>query len=156
MTDPRPSSEPTWAHATVRANGQRFHLVEQGSGPLVLLIHGFPESWHSWSLQIPALAAAGYRVAAPDMRGYGRSSKPREVEAYDIEQLVGDCVGIVEALGEREAIIIGHDWGLDGRLDLRLDAAGCVPWRHRRQHRVRRPWPAPHRRRLVTRRTETQ
>src|SRR4051794_1936288 len=104
-------TEPTWAHKTVSANGQRIHLVEHGEGPLVLLIHGFPESWHSWSLQIPALAAAGYRVVAPDMRGYGRSSKPADVEAYAVTELVADCVGIVEALGERQAVIIGHDWG---------------------------------------------
>lgn len=98
-------------HRTVYGNGQRFHVVEQGEGPLVLLLHGFPESWHSWSLQIPAIAQAGYRVAAPDMRGYGRSSKPADVEAYRLTELVADCVAIVEALGEKQAVVVGHDWG---------------------------------------------
>lgn len=100
-----------WTHRSVQANGQRFHLVEEGEGPLVLLVHGFPEFWHAWSNQIPVIAAAGYRAAAPDMRGYGRSSKPRDVDAYGITDLVNDCVGIVEALGEKLAVVVGHDWG---------------------------------------------
>lgn len=100
-----------WKHRSVQANGQRIHLVEQGDGPLVLMVHGFPEFWHSWANQIPAVAAAGYRAVAPDMRGYGRSSKPQEVEAYTITELVNDCVGVVEALGEEQAVVVGHDWG---------------------------------------------
>ncbi|ACU96887.1 alpha/beta fold hydrolase [Saccharomonospora viridis] len=96
---------------TVTANGQRFHYAEQGEGPLVLLLHGFPESWHSWSHQIPMIAEAGYRAVAPDLRGYGRSSKPRRVDDYRITELVADCVGLVEALGETEAVVVGHDWG---------------------------------------------
>jgi pimeloyl-ACP methyl ester carboxylesterase len=89
----------------------RIHLVEQGTGPLVLLVHGFPESWYSWRHQLPALAAAGYRAAAVDVRGYGRSSKPGDVAAYRMLDLVEDNVAVVHALGERSAVVIGHDWG---------------------------------------------
>jgi pimeloyl-ACP methyl ester carboxylesterase len=86
-------------------------VVTAGEGPLVLLLHGFPESWYSWRHQLAALADAGYRAAAPDMRGYGRSAKPPEIWDYRITELVDDCVGIVEALGERQAVVVGHDWG---------------------------------------------
>lgn len=85
--------------------------MEQGSGPLVLLVHGFPESWYAWRHQLPALAAAGYRAAAIDVRGYGRSAKPEAVDAYRMLALVEDNVAVVEALGERTAVIVGHDWG---------------------------------------------
>src|SRR3954447_2792297 len=98
-------------HRVVSANGIRIHLVEQGEGPLVLLVHGFPESWYSFRNQLPALAAAGYRAVAIDVRGYGRSSKPAAIDQYRMLQLVADNVGLVRALGEREAVIIGHDWG---------------------------------------------
>jgi pimeloyl-ACP methyl ester carboxylesterase len=77
---------------------------------MVLLCHGFPESWYSWRHQLDALASAGYRAVAMDMRGYGRSSKPTEVAAYRITELVADCVGVVEALGESTAVIVGHDF----------------------------------------------
>jgi pimeloyl-ACP methyl ester carboxylesterase len=89
----------------------RIHCVEAGTGPLVLLVHGFPESWYSWRHQIPVIAAAGYRVVAIDVRGYGRSSKPLAVEDYRMVRLVADNVGLVSALGAETAIIIGHDWG---------------------------------------------
>jgi pimeloyl-ACP methyl ester carboxylesterase len=89
----------------------RTHLVEQGTGPLVLLVHGFPESWYSWRHQLPALAAAGYRAVAIDVRGYGRSSRPEAPTAYRILELVEDNVAVVEALGEESAIVVGHDWG---------------------------------------------
>ncbi|MEV0844404.1 alpha/beta hydrolase [Streptomyces sp. NPDC049954] len=89
----------------------RVHLAEQGSGPLVLLVHGFPESWYSWRHQLPALAAAGYRAVAIDVRGYGRSSKPTAVEEYRMLAHVADNVGVVRALGERTATVVGHDWG---------------------------------------------
>ncbi|TKC87301.1 alpha/beta hydrolase [Trinickia terrae] len=92
-------------------NGIRMHYVEKGAGPLVLLCHGWPESWYVWRAQIDALAAAGYRVVAPDQRGYGLTDAPQAVEAYDILNLVGDLVGLVKALGEERAILIGHDWG---------------------------------------------
>ena len=95
----------------VETNGVRLHYVEEGRGPLVLLCHGWPESAYSWRHQIGALAAAGYRVVAPDQRGYGTSDAPDAVEAYDIAQLTGDLVGLVAALGEERAVVIGHDWG---------------------------------------------
>ncbi|MFC4498869.1 MULTISPECIES: alpha/beta fold hydrolase [Streptomyces] len=98
-------------HRLVTSPAGRTHLVEQGSGPLVLLVHGFPESWYSWRHQLPALAAAGYRAVAIDVRGYGRSSKPAALEEYRMLDLVADNVAVVEALGERSAVIVGHDWG---------------------------------------------
>ncbi|MFF3671520.1 alpha/beta fold hydrolase [Microtetraspora malaysiensis] len=98
-------------HRVVSSPAGRIHLVEQGSGPLVLLVHGFPESWYSWRHQLPALAAAGYRAVAVDVRGYGRSSKPADVAAYRMLELVEDNVAVVRALGERTAVIVGHDWG---------------------------------------------
>src|SRR3977135_104052 len=98
-------------HRVVVADGVRIHLVEQGAGPLVLLIHGFPESWYSWRHQLPALAAAGVRAVAIDVRGYGRSSKPSEVQAYRMLAHVADNVGVVKALGEPVAVVVGHDWG---------------------------------------------
>ena len=96
-------------HRLVPVPGGRIHLAEQGRGPLVLLVHGFPESWYSWRHQLPALAAAGYRAVAIDVRGYGRSSKPADVAAYRIVDHVADNVGVVQALGEQQAIVIGHD-----------------------------------------------
>ena len=98
-------------HRLVPAPAGRIHLVEQGSGPLVLLVHGFPESYYSWRHQLPALAAAGYRAVAVDVRGYGRSSRPDDVSAYRMLDLVEDAVAVVHALGERSAVIVGHDWG---------------------------------------------
>ncbi len=95
----------------VDANGMRVHVAEVGTGPLVLFVHGFPESWYSWRNQLPAMAAAGYRAAAIDVRGYGSSEAPEAVDAYRIIDLVGDCVGVIEALGEERAVIVGHDWG---------------------------------------------
>ncbi|MCX4445012.1 alpha/beta fold hydrolase [Streptomyces sp. NBC_01789] len=106
-------SEPPAAlrHSIVKAPAGRLHVVEQGSGPLVLLVHGFPESWYSWRHQLPALAAAGYRAAAIDVRGYGRSSKPTALDAYRMLDLVEDNVAVVHALGEESAVVVGHDWG---------------------------------------------
>jgi pimeloyl-ACP methyl ester carboxylesterase len=98
-------------HRTVATNGIRIHLAEQGEGPLVLFVHGFPESWWSWRHQLPAVAAAGYRAVAIDVRGYGRSSSPLEVEEYRMLKHVADNVGVVEALGADRAVIVGHDWG---------------------------------------------
>lgn len=98
-------------HHDVHANGIRIHVAEQGEGPLVLLVHGFPELWYSWRHQLPALAAAGYRAVAMDQRGYGRSSKLWDPARYTISDLVADVVGLVPALGEQTAVIVGHDWG---------------------------------------------
>lgn len=106
-------SEPSTAprHRTIEGPAGRVHLVEQGTGPLVLLLHGFPESWYSWRRQLPALAAAGFRAVAIDVRGYGRSSKPSAVDAYRMVELVEDNVAVVRALGEESAVLVGHDWG---------------------------------------------
>jgi pimeloyl-ACP methyl ester carboxylesterase len=98
-------------HRMVTTNGIAMQIAEQGEGPLVLLCHGWPELGFSWRHQLPALAAAGYRAVAPDLRGYGRTDAPDEVEAYNILHLVGDLVGLVAALGETTAILVGHDWG---------------------------------------------
>ena len=98
-------------HGTVSANSIDIHFVEQGEGPLVLFLHGFPESWYSWRHQIPAVAEAGYRAVALDMRGYGRTSKPEAIASYSISHLVGDVIGAVAALGHERAVIVGHDWG---------------------------------------------
>jgi pimeloyl-ACP methyl ester carboxylesterase len=98
-------------HRFVTTNGIKIHYVEQGAGPLVVLCHGWPESWYSWRHQIPALADAGFRVIAPDQRGYGQSDAPTPIESYNILDLVGDIVGLIHSLGEPRAIIVGHDWG---------------------------------------------
>ncbi|MCC9306477.1 alpha/beta hydrolase [Kitasatospora sp. RB6PN24] len=98
-------------HGSVEVNGIRLHVAEQGEGPLVLLLHGFPESWYSWRHQFEPLAAAGYRVVAPDQRGYARSDRPADVASYTLLHLVGDVVALIKALGEESAVVVGHDWG---------------------------------------------
>ncbi|MGW8462497.1 alpha/beta fold hydrolase [Pseudomonas sp. CLCA07] len=100
-----------FAHHFVDINGIRMHYVEEGQGPLVILLHGFPYLWYMWRRQIPVLASAGYRVVAPDLRGFGLSDSPAAVEAYDMSQAVGDIVCLMEALGETCAIVVGHDLG---------------------------------------------
>ena len=102
-----------WTHREVTANGARFHLAECGpaDGPLVLLLHGFPESWYSWRHQLPALAPAGHRAVAVDVRGYGRSSRPADVAAHRLVELADDAVAVVRALGETTATVVGHDGG---------------------------------------------
>ena len=96
---------------SVETNGIRMHIAEQGVGPLVVLCHGFPESWYSWRHQLPALAAAGFHAVAPDMRGYGRTDGPEAIDQYTLLHLVGDMVGLLDALGAESAVIAGHDWG---------------------------------------------
>jgi pimeloyl-ACP methyl ester carboxylesterase len=99
----------------IESNGIKLRIAEMGKGPLVILVHGWPESWYSWRHQMPALAAAGYHVVAPDMRGYGKSDRPHDVESYSIQKVTADIVGIVDALGketgEKTAMLVGHDWG---------------------------------------------
>jgi pimeloyl-ACP methyl ester carboxylesterase len=98
-------------HDFAEVNGIRMHFAECGAGPLVVLCHGFPESWYSWRHQLLALADAGFRAVAPDMRGYGRTDQPESVDQYTLLHIVGDMVGLLDALGADEAVIAGHDWG---------------------------------------------
>lgn len=98
-------------HKNIDCNGTRIHAVEQGSGPLVVLLHGFPESWYSWRRQIPVLANAGYKVVAIDQRGFGRSSKFHVNSAYRIDKVVADVEALIDAYGETQAVVVGHDWG---------------------------------------------
>ena len=102
---------PELTHRFVETNGIRMHIAECGTGPLVLLCHGFPESWYSWRHQLPALANAGFHAVAPDMRGYGQTDHPEEIEQYTLFHLVADMVGVLDALRTETAVIIGHDWG---------------------------------------------
>ena len=95
----------------VQANGLTMHIAEAGEGPLVVLCHGFPESWYSWRHQLRTLSSAGYHVVAPDQRGYGNTDAPPNIDDYTIFHLVGDIVGLVSALGESQAVVVGHDWG---------------------------------------------
>ena len=98
-------------HRTIDSNGIKMHIAEDGEGPLVVLCHGFPELWYSWRHQLKALAEAGYHVVAPDQRGYGQTDRPEAVEEYNLLQLSGDIIGLVDAVGESEAVVVGHDWG---------------------------------------------
>jgi pimeloyl-ACP methyl ester carboxylesterase len=95
----------------ITTNGIEMQARDEGEGPLVVLCHGFPELAYSWRWQVPALTAAGFRVVTPDMRGYGGSSAPAEVEAYDVVTLCGDMCGLLDAVGEEAALFVGHDWG---------------------------------------------
>jgi pimeloyl-ACP methyl ester carboxylesterase len=102
---------PELKHRFVDTNGIRMHLVESGTGPLVVLLHGFPESWYSWRHQLTALAEAGFHAVAPDQRGYGQTDRPQAIEAYSMLHLVGDVVGLLDGLGEQRGVVVGHDWG---------------------------------------------
>jgi pimeloyl-ACP methyl ester carboxylesterase len=98
-------------HRQIPLNGIDMHVAECGAGPLVLMCHGWPELWYSWRHQLKALADAGFRAVAPDMRGFGQTSAPDDVGAYSIFHNIGDMVVLVSALGEKRALIVGHDWG---------------------------------------------
>ena len=98
-------------HRIVETNGIRMHIAEQGAGPAVLLCHGFPECWYSWRHQLRALAAAGFHAVAPDMRGYGQTDAPPEIDRYTLLHLLGDMVGLLDVLGIERAVIAGHDSG---------------------------------------------
>lgn len=119
MSDPSTADEPLglWTHGFADgAGGVRIHYVQQrppdpDSAPLIVLLHGFPEFWWSWRLQIPALVAAGYHVVAPDLRGYNLSDKPEAVEGYSIELLTEDVARLIAQCGRERAVIVGHDWG---------------------------------------------
>ncbi len=111
-----------WIHRNAVVNGVRLHYVECGSGPLVILLHGFPEFWYAWRYQIPVLAAAGYRMIALDQRGYNVSDKPKRVRHYRLEALLDDVLGIIHHAGEQSAVVVGHDWG------------GAVAWNFAMRH----------------------
>jgi pimeloyl-ACP methyl ester carboxylesterase len=98
-----------WAHRTLTANGTRFHVAEAGDGPLVLLLHGFPEFWWAWRRQLTSLPDAGYRAVASDLRGFGGSDKPPR--GYDLVTAAADAAGLIRSLGEANAVVVGHDWG---------------------------------------------
>jgi pimeloyl-ACP methyl ester carboxylesterase len=98
-------------HRFIETNGIRMHIAECGAGPLVVLCHGFPESWYSWRHQLQALAEAGFHAVAPDMRGYGQTDRPDAIEQYTLLHLTGDIVGLLDALSADKAVIAGHDWG---------------------------------------------
>ncbi|MBO0774547.1 MAG: alpha/beta fold hydrolase, partial [Actinobacteria bacterium] len=98
-----------WTHRPVTANGTRFHVAQSGEGPLVLMLHGFPQFWWSWRDQLASLSAAGYRAVAADLRGYGGSDKPPR--GYDLVTAASDAAGLIRALGEANAVVVGHDWG---------------------------------------------
>lgn len=104
-------SEPEIRHRQLQVGSLSMHVAEAGQGPLVLLCHGFPECWYSWRHQLVALAKAGYHAVAPDMRGYGRTDAPEPIDAYTVFHLVGDLTGLMDQLGEKQAVVVGHDWG---------------------------------------------
>src|SRR5438093_207220 len=119
------------SHRSVHTNGINVHIAEAGDGPPVLLLHGFPELWYSWRHQLPALADAGFHAIAPDQRGYGGTSAPPSVEDYDIHHLVADVVGLLDALGEENAVVVGHDWGslvLSSLVHLASDRVRAAVW----------------------------
>src|SRR5260370_25709678 len=98
-------------HRTVETNGIHMHIAESGAGPLVVLCHGFPESWYSWRHQLHALPEAGFHAVAPDMRGYGRTDPPEQLDRYTLLHTVGAVVGLLGALGTETRVIVGHDCG---------------------------------------------
>jgi pimeloyl-ACP methyl ester carboxylesterase len=100
-----------FTHRTIETDGIEMHIAELGEGPLVVMLHGFPESWYSWRHQLRALADEGYHAVAPDMRGYGQTTIPTAVEDYTQLHLVGDVIGLLDALMEDQAVVVGHDWG---------------------------------------------
>lgn len=102
---------PEITHRTIQTNGINMHVAEAGSGPLVVMCHGWPESWYSWRHQLTFLAENGFHAVAPDQRGYGQTDKPEDIDQYTQLHMVGDIVGLLDALGEQTAVIVGHDWG---------------------------------------------
>jgi pimeloyl-ACP methyl ester carboxylesterase len=96
---------------SIETNGVRLRVAEAGDGPLVLLLHGWPECWYSWRHQLDALAAAGYRAVAPDLRGFGESDAPESIQAYDVHRLLNDMRGLLDEYETNSAVVVGHDWG---------------------------------------------
>ena len=114
------------AHRSITTNGITMHVAELGEGPLVVLCHGFPELWYSWRHQLGPLADEGFRVVAPDQRGYGATDRPPAVEDYDIVHLTDDLLGLLDAVGEERAVFVGHDWGAPVVWNLALRAPDRV------------------------------
>jgi len=108
---PEAAAPEPWRHAEAVVNGVKLHWVEAGEGKLVILLHGFPEFWYAWRHQIPALASGGFRVVAPDMRGYNLSDKPRGLRRYRVEELTRDVAALIRHAGAERAHVVGHDWG---------------------------------------------
>ena len=134
------------AHRLIDVPAGRIHVAEQGSGPLVLLVHGFPECWYSWRHQLPAIAEAGFHAVAVDARGYGRSSKPPALDAYRLLDLAEDIAGVITAIGADGAVVVGHDWGSGIATTSALAAPGSRPRRRDAQRALRTAGrPATHR-----------
>ena len=142
-------------HQFVSANGLRFHVASLGEGDkLALCLHGFPECWYSWRHQMPLLANLGYRVWAPDLRGYGESDRPPNVEDYDVDHLMADVAGLVDASGAKSTLLIAHDWGgviawyfamrqvrpLDRLVVMNLPHPACMERELRHWRQIRRSW----------------
>ena len=139
MSHPRDIAlEGPWDHRTVAARGARFHIAEAGDGPLVLLLHGFPESAAEWTHVIPVLAAAGFRAVAFDQRGYSPGARPREVSAYRVGALAADVLAVLDAAGVERAHVVGHDrggavaWYLGGRHPERVETLTVLSTPHPR------------------------
>ena len=131
-------SQPT--QRMIKTNGISLNVAEAGQGPLVVLCHGFPEGWYSWRHQLAALAEAGFRAIAPDMRGYGKSDQPAAIDQYTIFHLIGDLVGLLDSLDAPSAVIVGHDWGAT----IAWQAARLRPDRFRAAAILSVPfWPRP-------------
>src|SRR5947209_6217022 len=120
------TSMQTWEHREVVVNGVRLHYVEAGRGPLIVLLHGFPEFWYCWRFQIPALAAAGFRVVVPDLRGYNLSDKPPGVASYRLPLLSQDVAELIRRAGAERAAVAGHDWGGGIAWHLAMTRPDCV------------------------------
>jgi epoxide hydrolase 4 len=103
--------DPVWNSQIIQANGLNFHAVVHGEGPTVLLLHGFPENWYAWRYQIPALAEAGYKAVAVDLRGYNKTDRPENVRDYHVDRLCEDVDGLITALGDEPVHLVAHDWG---------------------------------------------
>ncbi len=131
-----------FTHDRVEVNGIAVHTVSVGEGPLVVFCHGFPGSWYSWRHQLPAVADAGFRAMALDMRGYGATSAPTAVDAYSISHIVADVVGVVAMTGVEQAVVVGHDWGAAGGVVQRADAPRCVSRRCGIERAIYPPIPA--------------
>ncbi len=116
----KPAVDTHVTHRRVQTNGIDMHIAEAGNGPLVLLVHGFPELWYSWRHQLPFLAEAGFHAAAPDLRGYGDTGVSQADDSYAVSNQVADLIGLLDAPAAEQAVLVGHDWGANIGWDSRL------------------------------------